>query len=339
VIYQQSSQQYLVFNTYAVALSIRNGTGIYITDPIFWHMSQPVFDKITQGFRHPQSVWRELNRQYHIRRGEDQFNPDGIQVFERDWDFLVILDACRYDMFAEEAADKLPGQLNMTTSRASCTGGYIEANFGGRDLRDTVYVTANPMIHNHWDHFDINIHNIVNLWETDWDSDERTVLPENVTKAAIDAAESYPNKRLVIHYIQPHYPFIGHTIEGNILDDDVRDVWNRRWAGDLTFPSEKIWSMYRNNLTRAIPHVNDLMEKLDGKIVVSSDHGNIVGERAKPIPVREWGHPPRMYLKELTNVPWHTFESESRRNITKGDATGDQVQEDIKTRLNDLGYV
>lgn len=62
---------------------------------------------------------------------------------QADWDTLVILDACRYDMFEE--INETEGELEHRYSRGSCTPDFIRENFPEGEFHDTVYVTANPM--------------------------------------------------------------------------------------------------------------------------------------------------------------------------------------------------
>lgn len=125
-----------------------------------------------------------------------------------DWDNCMILDGCRYDDFADRV--HLPGTLEQRQSLASSTPEFLRANLDGRDLRDTVYVTANPTLRQIGE-INTTFHAVVDVWNTDWDSDLCTVPPAPVTDRAIDAAKRYPNKRLIVHYLQPHYPFIGPT--------------------------------------------------------------------------------------------------------------------------------
>jgi len=82
------------------------------------------------------------------------------------------------------------------------------------------------------------------------------------------------------------------------------------------------------------------MRELGGKTIVTADHGNMVGERAFPIPFREWGHPRGVYTPELVDVPWLVYErgppddqrGDSRRSRRIAD---DDV---VVERLRDLGY-
>ena len=49
------------------------------------------------------------------------------------------------------------------------------------------------------------------VWRDAWDYDRGTVLPRAVTDAAIRAGRNQDLDRLVVHYMQPHFPCIaGH---------------------------------------------------------------------------------------------------------------------------------
>jgi hypothetical protein len=83
------------------------------------------------------------------------------------------------------------------------------------------------------------------------------------------------------------------------------------------------------------------MKNLDGKTVVTADHGNMVGERAFPLPIREWGHPRGLYTDELVDVPWLVHENEPRREIRIGESKNqsETVDQDVVAdRLKQLGY-
>jgi hypothetical protein len=78
-----------------------------------------------------------------------------------------------------------------------------------------------------------------------------------------------------------------------------------------------------------------------GKTVVTSDHGNYVGERASPIPIQEYGHPRGLYDDPVVRVPWLENTCGSRRKIVKGprEVTAENIKsETVINRLQDLGY-
>lgn len=299
--------------------------------------------RLRRALDNPVLFLRQINRLYHRRFGRREHNTDGIDVFAEDWDTLCILDACRYDMFAR--CSELPGRLEQRESKGSATTEFLTANLDGRDLQDTVYVTANPQLYRNRESIDVAFHDVVHVWQEEgWDEEHGTVLPETVTEYALRAAEEYPNKRLVIHYMQPHYPFIGAETDfdkGHLTGARQENVWNQLLLGALDTEREDIWHIYEANLKRALPHVEKLLETLDGKTVVTADHGNMVGERAFPLPIREWGHPRGIYTEELVCVPWLVHKSGPRREIRIGESKNqsETVDQDIVAdRLKQLGY-
>jgi hypothetical protein len=272
-----------------------------------------------------------------------------VDVFSEDWDNLVILDACRYDMF-EQASD-IDGTLSSRISKGSATTEWLRANFDNRDLRDTVYVTANPQLQRHREQWDVRLHETVDVWRNEgWDEKTGTVRAETLTEVAIDAFDRFPNKRLVVHYMQPHYPFVPaettvdkehlNTIGESAESPTGESVWERKFAGDLALTRAELWTMYRDNLAYVLESVAELLPELSGKTVVTSDHGNYVGERASPIPIREYGHPRGIYDDVLVRVPWLEVPYDERREIGRGSsAVADDVDAAaVADKLRHLGY-
>jgi hypothetical protein len=301
-------------------------------------------DQVKRGLGSPNLVLREINRLYHSRLDTRPFDRRGIDLFERDWDNCYLLDACRYDMFDERA--DLPGELERVTSRASNTLGFLRANVAGRQLHDTVYVTANPRFYRYRDELDASFHDVVNVWLDDgWDDTFNTVLPGTTAEYARRAVEEYPDKRLLVHFMQPHYPFLSTETEFDKHHlhnegEDTDDFWHEIMVGKLTIDPRLVWRQYRRTLDETLPHLRELLEAVPGRSVVTSDHGNMVGERARPLPIREWGHPKGIYTEELVAVPWHVHE-DGRRSTTATEPVGaeDHVDDDVVAdRLRSLGY-
>jgi hypothetical protein len=328
---------------------------------------------LTRRLRNRAYFGRELNRLYHRRLYAREWNVDGTDVFAEDWDSLILLDGCRYDTFARR--HDLPGRLERRSSRGSHTIEFLRGNVADRHLADTVYVTASPQFYRHRDELGTRFHDVVDVWrEHGWDEEHGTVLPETTTEAALAAAAEHPNKRLLVHYLQPHYPFIDADAGADAAFGDPggewQDVWNRLLAGDDDVDPARVRTTYRRNLDRALPAVEALMTELEGLTVVSSDHGNPLGERSSPVPIREWGHPPGVYTDELIGVPWLTHQRGQRREVVAGtvasaepargtgdetgrsggpgtgdgtpaDGTGEDAVDEatVEDRLEDLGYV
>jgi hypothetical protein len=298
---------------------------------------------IKKGLRHPRFILQELDRLYYRRLRTWPYNRNGLDIFEEDWDNLLILDACRYDLF-EEVAD-LPGETTAVESRGSATREFLQGNFDGQELLDTVYVTASPMLYNHRDEIDVQFHAVVDVWqEQGWDDQYQTVLPETMREATLDAAERFPNKRLLVHFIQPHFPFVGPTGREQFDLEAINFQWEDTATGRLDISAETIQRAYRENLEEVLPAVETLLFELGGKTVVTADHGQIIGERLFPIPIREYGHPPGLYADELVRVPWHVFDRGPRREVVAEEpaASADEPQASQDTaaqRLRDLGYL
>jgi len=122
----------------------------------------------------------KINQFFYRRKG-----IEGIDMMEADWDFLILLDGCRADLMTDKAFPDW--EVHTRKSPASSSHGFIESTFMGRDLTDTVYVTANP----HFEDFDLDFHYVENLLVSAWDEDLHTVRPADAVKAAREVAEEF----------------------------------------------------------------------------------------------------------------------------------------------------
>jgi hypothetical protein len=66
--------------------------------------------------------------------------------------------------------------------------------------------------------------------------------------------------------------------------------------------------------------------------VLTADHGNALGERAIPFPIRVYVHPNNLRMPVLTDVPWFVLPYTERKSIVAGDESV------IEDRLSALGY-
>lgn len=298
---------------------------------------------IKKGLSQPQYILREIDRLCYTRMKTWSYNRNGINIFEQDWDNLFILDACRFDLF-QEVAD-IPGQTKAVQSRGSATKEFLRGNFDGETPSDTVYVTASPMLYRQRNKVDVEFHDVINVWkEQGWNEQHRTVMPETMGQATLEAAERFPNKRLLVHFIQPHYPFVGPTGEKHFNNSQLNFQWADVASGELELPEGVLRQAYRENLEAVLPTVEELLRVLDGRTVVTSDHGQMFGNRMFPIPVRTYGHPFGLYSEELVKVPWHVFDEGQRRKITTEEqpesSESERDSEELaRERLRDLGYV
>ena len=140
---------------------------------------------------------------------------------ERDWDVLVVLDAARYDVFESIYGEYLDGELTKVRSPGSATPEWATRTFTGS--HELTYLSGNPFINSlgiplnelkwgasagyEWTATE-HIDTIVDLWQEEWNDDLGAITPQAVTEAALDRVEAGYDGRLVVHYLQPHAPFI-----------------------------------------------------------------------------------------------------------------------------------
>lgn len=276
----------------------------------------------------------------------DRNHSDRIDVMSEDWDNLILLDACRYDYFSEMVS--MDGSLRKVVSKGGSSWPFIEENFVGRELHDTVYVTANL----HAEKLDDDIFYTIETIP----SSERN--PERVREAAKRTHEAYPNKRLIVHFMQPHRPYLGPTADRIRAEADSLHLVETPSVGDGSethskpkialslfksgsYPLEDLHQMYAENLSIVLEEVDTLLDHLDGKSVISSDHGELLGERKGIFRQRKFGHPDQINTSEAYIVPWFEIESDNRRDIVADDPIGfERLDEDVvRQRLEELGYI
>jgi hypothetical protein len=102
---------------------------------------------------------------------------------------------------------------------------------------------------------------------------------------------------------------------------------------------ERLWEAYLDNLELVLEHVWQLSDELGGRTVITSDHGNLLGERAWPVPVRLYGHPRGVRSKPLVTVPYAVIDG-TRREVTSGGVGASSAADDatVTERLRMLGY-
>ncbi len=290
-------------------------------------------------------------------------------MFGTDWDYLIVLDACRYDAFESVYEEYLDGDLERRRSPGSATPEWASKTFTGQ--HDLVYFSTIPFINSlgiplcdlRWgascdydwaaaDHID----EVVDLWREAWDDDLGAVTPEAVTAAARERLDDGSDRRMVVHYLQPHAPYLRRgkgrklrQIRAGVTDagdrsrgtatpdgdadgyrgvlrsvgDDLRSrvesaLGDSRLAMQLGMLVELdvaaladlrtdgvaavLKRYHEENLRLALESAADLIEDLDGRVVVTADHGEAFGEQGV------WEHHIETYIPPLVDVPWLVVE-------------------------------
>lgn len=238
---------------------------------------------------------------------------------DEKWDNLILLDACRYDVFKDVFIRRsLRGILSSRISRGTGTLQFLRENFQARKYEDVVYVTAKREVSRHLrDRF----HAIVPVWRESWNHDYMTVFPESTYAAAIGALHSFPRRRLIIHFKQPHQPYRGvkpvHRKLGAKRPIRVYTNYVGRGYYELSsLKEETLRRLYVENLEWVMDYVEKLLEELPGTTVVTSDHGEALGERMhRLLPLRVYGHVLDARMPVLVKVPWLTSYNVARTGM------------------------
>ncbi|QCP90747.1 alkaline phosphatase family protein [Haloarcula marismortui] len=294
-------------------------------------MTEYNLSHVKRGLRNPHRVALEIYKLYQRKI----LKNTGVRILDRDWDNLIILDGCRYDIFAK--SDYPDGQLQKEISRGSQTEEFLKKNFPSKKYPDIVYISANPNIK----YLNSKFFKRVRLWENQWNNELNVVHPESVTDWVIENAEEYANKRMIVHYMQPHYPFIGDTGQDLMSSPEIahltdgNEFW-RQYKKLSEQDKSRFREAYNENLAITINHVDRALGSLKGKTVVTSDHGNEFGKWGI------YGHPAGVYSDGLVEVPWLVINQEgnTRKQIIGGNATDGPANNDalVEERLKYLGY-
>jgi hypothetical protein len=256
----------------------------------------------------------------------------GIDVTNKDWDNLIILDACRYDIF-QKYSRFAEASTTRVISQGCWSFEWQKNNFVGKSLHDTIYITANG--------YSERIPN-----ETFFKSVNSLIFdngahPSVVKALAKEAHKQHPDKKLIVHFMQPHVPHYSDYTPNQEID-----IWDLYLNNKIS--RSELFDSYVQNLHFVEDHVEDLLRDLQGKTIISSDHGENLGELGfnhalwtgdfglkKPL----LGH--GFQTKECRFVPWCELDFKSRRRTISSQPIRQRRErnENIKENLRKLGYI
>lgn len=253
-------------------------------------------------------------------RGFDRWGeiaaPDNIPrqkelIHEWDWDTLIILDACRYDML--EVA--LPNRnVEPVSTGVTKTRYWLDDVWIGEDVPEMTYVSTSP-----WT--DPNYEYESGDPRVDASPDNGRKLPENIDVKQVNTDfqqtvrgctdqllqttrpgcvlnyASSISGRKVIHLMKPHMPFIGQiSLHATSLGvEELKEYANTyQLLEEEKVTVDLLRAAYYYNLRRALEEIGDyLLKNNDERVVITSDHGEefkeedgeyIAGHMDVPVP-------------------------------------------------------
>lgn len=218
------------------------------------------------------------------------------------WDVLLVLDACRADVYRQEVRAEWQAGLQTVASPASCTRDWIRAVGPTLAEKGVLYFSANSYILREeqiyrwgldivpvWRH---HTQPCADSWNTRRQEHGRTVHPWVLADYVVNViSDSDRYERVVVHFIQPHAP----SIEGG----------------------------YRGSLVLADRAARWIAHCLGGTCVITGDHGELMGEHGLH------SHPCEETWPELREVPWLVLKDGEPHDETQG----------TMDNLRALGYV
>lgn len=249
---------------------------------------------------------------------------------DRGWDLLIVLDACRWDLWNSFVGEYDFVRESGVYSNARTTTVWMEKNFSAMDTAELGYICANPKSEKHLNAEDFGA--LKEVWQTGWNEDLGTVPPRPVTDATINIMRAKQFEGIIAHYMQPHYPFIEDTHIGD-GGNEVYSIWGEMEDGNLSFSKGEVWDAYRRNLNTVLEDVALLLRNVDADdVVITSDHGNLFGEFEK------YGHG-AVDVPTVRKVPWVVTSAADEKTYVPEETERGVMQTSAKERLKDLGYV
>jgi len=294
--------------------------------------------------------------------GSSRF-PIGTHVLDREWDVLVILDTCRVDALRSMSNEfEYINNVERIFSRGGTSPEWIAHTFDSEyetELEDTAYITANPhgktvledrqQLDTHsaaarrfyrygdWNPIKpsklalydpvVSYHTDVNIPNVDFFGD--ITPPQYVTDRAISVARELSPNRMILHYMQPHYPWVSRAIKE---DRDVYD-WEERPERVRQFSRKKVYNAYLTDLRFILNEIRKLLDNLDAEeVAISSDHGDAFGE---------WGicgHGPGRFHPQVRYVPWAVTSASDSGEYVPQITPPQDTDITILSQLEALGY-
>lgn len=282
--------------------------------------------------------------------------PVGRNIYEEDWDLLIVLDACRVDTIREVADDyEFIEDIGSMWSVGSQSAEWMSNTFteSYRDeIETTSYISANgysesvlesgsrppanntiPLDVSSWSvvsGHDFDSH--IQVWKNHHDKRYRTIHPKPMTDHTIQEGRRRDAGRIIAHYTQPHLPYVGAAVSENREPTELEDR-GYELLEEGRESHEEVYEAYKETLRWVLDDVEELLQNIDAeKVVITSDHGEAFGE------AKAYGHPEGFPHPIVRKVPWIEAKATDEGTREPDIETGLSVETDVEEHLRDLGY-
>jgi len=292
------------------------------------------------------TVWYAITSRY----------PIGRNVYEGDWDLLIVLDACRVDTLREVADEyEFIEDVESVWSIGSQSAEWMSNTFTERhrdEISRTSYISANgysesilergsrppannttPIDLSSWSvvpGHDFDSH--IQVWKTYHDEEYRTTHPQPVTDHTIEEGRHGSADRIIAHYTQPHLPYVGAAVSENREPTELEDR-GYELLEEGRESRHEVLEAYKETLRWVLDDVEELLQNIDAaKVVITSDHGEAFGEG------KAYGHPEGFPHPVVRKVPWVVTKATDEKTRESDTESNHSIETDIEDHLRDLGY-
>ncbi|WP_137288557.1 alkaline phosphatase family protein [Natronorubrum halophilum] len=285
--------------------------------------------------------------------------PYGTPIFEKEWDALIVLDACRVDALREVADEyEFLDEIDSIRSVGSTSFEWLNHTFSAEyfeEIQRTGYVTGNGYTERVFDDdghtgnaaipFGPSSYDTVasddfgyleELWRAEFENtsewsvgsgDGCRVHPRYATDRVIDVGRTTDVDRLIVHYMYPHDPF-------PLADGSLQKPFDALKSGSV--PRDAVWEAYLDNLRFVLDEIEILLGNLNrDNVVITADHGEAFGEYGF------YRHVIGCPIPCMRRVPWVETTSEDRGEYDP-EAPGPETVSStasVEDRLEQLGYL
>ena len=249
-------------------------------------------------------------------------------------------------------SDGCPPPAVCCRSPGNCTAGWLGKTRELMQERNPFHFCANPVCARENEKQKLGMR-LFDVWRSSWaefGSDRIPSVHPMSVNATVFACRDLGRLRfpILVHYLQPHSPYIGSP-------PLAMSRWGRgtcylsKRCHDLVHPDRAVadgrvsWpevrEAYLGNLRLAWDAVLALAREMEGRrIVVTSDHGELLGEHGG-----KFGHEANWREPQLYEVPWLELSREAysaeASSAAKAGQVADSSQDTTKQKLEALGYV
>jgi hypothetical protein len=318
------------------------------------------WENLKTGLRNPTLAFDQIVLEHCYRVPvvllEDRLSV-GTNVFEREWDLLVLLDTCRVDALRAVADEyEFLGDVGTLRSVGSSSPEWIARTFTdpyADQIANTAYLSCNGnaetvlerdapatdpgyLTHRLLRRFDYvhadRLGRLEKLWvnepvgvEGPYGHVEGATPPRYLTDRAIELLRTESYDRTILHYHQPHNPYAARAMRE---DRDLHDYETR-----FRLDPERAWEAYLDELRYVLDDVALLLSNVDAeRVVVSSDHGEGFGEYGV------YGHPIGSLHPKIRTVPWAVTTATDEGTHDPEATTAETADQSVDETLAALGY-